>query len=58
MIFFSFVGWLALYFILRTQGLWSFTGLNPMGFALGALERHLQHRLVVPHQHQLAVLRR
>ena len=32
LIIFSFVGWLALYFILRTQGLWSFTGLNPMGF--------------------------
>ncbi len=31
-IIFSFVGWLALYFILRTQSLWSFTGLNPMGF--------------------------
>ncbi len=31
-IIFSFVGWLALYFILRTQGLWNFTGLNPMGF--------------------------
>jgi potassium-transporting ATPase potassium-binding subunit len=32
LIIFSFVGWLALYFILRTQGLWNFTGLNPMGF--------------------------
>jgi K+-transporting ATPase ATPase A chain len=32
LIIFSFVGWLALYFILRTQGLFSFTGLNPMGF--------------------------
>ena len=32
LIIFSFVGWLALYFILRTQNLWSFTGLNPMGF--------------------------
>ncbi len=32
LIIFSFVGWLALYFILRTQGLWSFTGLNPEGF--------------------------
>ena len=31
-IVFSFVGWLFLYLILRTQGLWSFTGLNPMGF--------------------------
>jgi K+-transporting ATPase ATPase A chain len=32
LIIFSFVGWLALYFILRSQNLWSFTGLNPMGF--------------------------
>jgi K+-transporting ATPase ATPase A chain len=32
LIIFSLVGWLLLYFILRTQGLWSFTGLNPMGF--------------------------
>ena len=32
LIIFSFVGWLLLYFILRTQGLWSFTGLNPMGY--------------------------
>jgi K+-transporting ATPase ATPase A chain len=32
LIVFSFVGWVVLYIILRTQGLWSFTGLNPMGF--------------------------
>ncbi len=32
LIVFSLAGWLVLYFILRTQGLWSFTGLNPMGF--------------------------
>jgi potassium-transporting ATPase potassium-binding subunit len=32
LIIFSLAGWLILYFILRTQGLWSFTGLNPMGF--------------------------
>jgi potassium-transporting ATPase potassium-binding subunit len=32
LIIFSLAGWLLLYFILRTQGLWSFTGLNPMGF--------------------------
>jgi K+-transporting ATPase ATPase A chain len=31
-IVFSLVGWLVLYLILRTQGLWSFTGLNPMGY--------------------------
>jgi K+-transporting ATPase ATPase A chain len=32
LIVFSLLGWLVLYFILRTQGLWSFTGLNPQGF--------------------------
>jgi K+-transporting ATPase ATPase A chain len=32
LIIFSFVGWLLLYFILRTQGLWNFTGLNPESF--------------------------
>jgi len=32
LIIFSLAGWLVLYFILRTQGLWSFTGLNPQGF--------------------------
>ncbi len=32
LIIFSFFGWLLLYFILRTQNLWSFTGLNPMGY--------------------------
>src|ERR1700677_528459 len=32
LIIFSFVGWIALYVILRTQNLWSFSGLNPMGF--------------------------
>ncbi len=31
-ILFSLFGWLLLYFILRTQGLWSWTGLNPEGF--------------------------
>ncbi|HEX5195489.1 MAG TPA: potassium-transporting ATPase subunit KdpA [Solirubrobacteraceae bacterium] len=29
---FSVVGWVLLYLILRTQTLWNFTGLNPMGF--------------------------
>ena len=29
---FSFFGWLLLYFILRTQTLWNFTGLNPEHF--------------------------
>jgi potassium-transporting ATPase potassium-binding subunit len=32
LIVFSLLGWLLLYFILRTQTLWSFTGLNPQGF--------------------------
>ncbi|HWE09948.1 MAG TPA: potassium-transporting ATPase subunit KdpA [Solirubrobacteraceae bacterium] len=31
-ILFSLAGWLLLYLILRTQGLWSWTGLNPEGF--------------------------
>ncbi len=31
-ILFSLAGWLLLYLILRTQTLWSFTGLNPQGF--------------------------
>ncbi len=35
LIFFSLAGWLLLYFILRTQTLWNFTGLNPMGFKSG-----------------------
>jgi K+-transporting ATPase ATPase A chain len=32
LIVFSLAGWLLLYFILRWQTLWNFTGLNPMGF--------------------------
>jgi potassium-transporting ATPase potassium-binding subunit len=32
LIIFSLAGWLLLYFVLRTQTLWDFTGLNPMGF--------------------------
>jgi K+-transporting ATPase ATPase A chain len=32
LIIFSLAGWLVLYLILRTQTLWSFTGLNPMGY--------------------------
>ncbi|MDE3130602.1 MAG: potassium-transporting ATPase subunit KdpA, partial [Acidobacteriota bacterium] len=30
---FSLAGWLLLYLILRSQGLWNFTGLNPMHYA-------------------------
>ncbi|HEX3615660.1 MAG TPA: potassium-transporting ATPase subunit KdpA [Solirubrobacteraceae bacterium] len=33
LLFFSLAGWLLLYFILRSQGLWNFTGLNPQHFA-------------------------
>ena len=32
LLIFSLAGWLLLYFILRTQTLWNFTGLNPTGF--------------------------
>jgi potassium-transporting ATPase potassium-binding subunit len=35
LIIFSLAGWLLLYFILRTQGLWNFTGLNPQKFHSG-----------------------
>jgi K+-transporting ATPase ATPase A chain len=35
LLIFSAAGWLLLYFILRTQNLWSFTGLNPMGYHSG-----------------------
>jgi K+-transporting ATPase ATPase A chain len=34
-ILFSLAGWLVLYFILRTQTLWNFTGLNPQHFHSG-----------------------
>jgi K+-transporting ATPase ATPase A chain len=33
LLLFSLVGWLLLYLILRSQGLWNFTGLNPQHFA-------------------------
>ncbi len=35
LIFFSLAGWLVLYFILRTQTLWDFTGLNPLHYHSG-----------------------
>jgi potassium-transporting ATPase potassium-binding subunit len=35
LIIFSLAGWLLLYFILRTQTLWNFTGLNPEGYKSG-----------------------
>jgi K+-transporting ATPase ATPase A chain len=34
-VIFSLAGWLLLYFVLRTQTLWNFTGLNPQGFHSG-----------------------
>ena len=55
LIVFSLFSWLALYLILRTQGIQPF---NPAGLPLRPLGRQLQHRLLVRHQHQLAVLRR
>jgi potassium-transporting ATPase potassium-binding subunit len=36
LIIFSLAGWLLLYFILRTQTLWNWTGLNPEGFHSGS----------------------
>jgi potassium-transporting ATPase potassium-binding subunit len=35
LLIFSLAGWLLLYFILRTQTLWDWTGLNPAGFHSG-----------------------
>ncbi len=35
LIVFSLAGWLLLYFILRTQTLWNFTGLNPLHYHSG-----------------------
>ncbi|HEV3128628.1 MAG TPA: potassium-transporting ATPase subunit KdpA [Solirubrobacteraceae bacterium] len=35
LIIFSLAGWILLYFILRTQGLWNWTGLNPQHFHSG-----------------------
>jgi K+-transporting ATPase ATPase A chain len=35
LIIFSLAGWLFLYFVLRTQTLWNFTGLNPQHFHSG-----------------------
>ena len=35
LIVFSLAGWLLLYFVLRTQTLWNFTGLNPQHFHSG-----------------------
>ena len=53
-IVFSALFWLVLYVILRTQGIHPF---NRRG-STRALGRHLQHDVLVHHQHELAVLRR
>ena len=58
LIIFSLVGWLLLYFILRTQTLWNFTGLNPMGFHSAPWNVTFNTDFVVPDEHELAVLRR
>ena len=55
LIVFSGLFWVALYLILRTQGI---QPLQPGRLPLRALGRQLQHRLLLRHQHQLAVLRR
>ena len=52
---FSVMFWLALYVILRTQGIHPF---NPEGFNSAPWDVTLQHDLVVRDQHELAVLRR
>ena len=52
---FSALFWLALYLILRTQTLHPF---NPDGFHSRDLGSVVQHRFVVHHEHELAVLRR
>ena len=58
LIIFSLAGWLLLYFILRTQTLWNWTGLNPQHFHSGTWNRDVQHDVVVRDEHELAVLRR
>ena len=52
---FSAMFWLVLYVILRTQTLHPF---NPKGFHSGTWDLIVQHRFVVRHEHELAVLRR
>ena len=52
---FSALFWLALYLILRTQTLHP---VQPGRLSLGDVGPVVQHRLVVRHQHELAVLRR
>ena len=55
LIWVSFIFWLALYLILRTQTLHPF---NPQGFHSAPWDVTFNTDLVVPHQHELAVLRR
>ena len=52
---FSALSWLLLYLILRTA---EHPAVQPGGLRLGPVGRHLQHDVVVRHQHELAVLRR
>ena len=59
LLIFSLAGWLLLYLILRTQNAFYVPhAAEPAGVPLGAMERHVQHRLLVPDKHQLAVLQR
>ena len=59
LLIFSLAGWLLLYLILRTQNAFCVPhALNPLGFHSAPVERDVQHHLVVPDEHQLAVLRR
>ncbi len=55
LIVFSLFSWLALYLILRTQGIQPF---NPAGFDSGPWDVSFNTDLLVRHQHELAVLRR
>ncbi len=51
---FSLVSWLALYAILRLQGV---SAVQPGGLRRRAVGRHRQHDLLVRDEHELAVLR-
>ncbi len=55
LIVFSLFSWIALYLILRTQGIQPF---NPEGFHSGPWDVSFNTDLLLRHQHQLAVLRR
>ena len=55
LIVFSLLFWIALYLILRTQGIHPF---NPEGFHSAPWDLSFNTDLLLHHQHQLAVLRR